>query len=96
MSEAIGYYSDDRTWKDKIRGFLGFGTAGRPNVDDLDNDPMFCESHLITESVICFDFLDRLRILMTGKVNHVTVIKTDVPVRYTASRSNVSVMGWGQ
>jgi len=71
---------------------LGFGRPAMPDMDDMEGAEGFVESHLIVSTVTTFGWRDRLRILLSGKVEVVQAVKTDALVRRTVARSNVAVL----
>ena len=70
---------------------LGFGACAVPNMDDLE-DSGLAPAHLSTNTTAVFDWRDRLRILVSGKVMVETAVKTDVIVKVMICRSSVSVL----
>lgn len=52
----------------------------------------FAESYLATHTIVVFDWKDRLRILVSGKVKVDTYTKTDVIVRKSLSTSVAYVL----
>lgn len=72
---------------------LGFGHTSGPDMDDLEALDDHCWAPgWTTECRIHFDWLDRLRILISGKVLLVTRTKTSSLVGQTISRSKTSIL----
>lgn len=67
---------------------LGFHARYVPPWDDDGH-------YLVTEVTIQFDWLDRLRLLVTGRVVLMTRSRTEVPAGKVESRSAVGVVGPG-
>ena len=57
-----------------------------------EEEPGFAPGALITDTVAHLDFLDRLRVLVSGKVRIEVSTKTDVLVKKSKSMSAVGVM----
>lgn len=70
---------------------LGFGHAGVAPWNDDDGTAHY----IVTDTVAVFDWLDRLRILLTGRVHVATRTRTEVPVGKAETRGSVKVLGWG-
>lgn len=73
----------ERFWQ-----FLGFGY---PHVARPEDDPEFAEGWITTGVTTHFDWRDRVRILVSGKVRTKILIKTDVPVARAQSFANARV-----
>jgi hypothetical protein len=56
------------------------------------DQPGYAESYLVTGAICVFDFVDRLRILVSGKVEVLTYTKTDVIVNRALSTSVAYVL----
>lgn len=69
---------------------LGFGGCSSPNLDDVDDD--YAPGAIGIVTTVRFDWLDRLRILVSGNVMVNTRCRTDVIVERSMSRSAVSVL----
>lgn len=87
MEHAFAAVSRPTIWQR-----LGFGRAGQEYFDDLEGDPRYCESRLVTETVVHLDWKDRVRLLLVGRLHVVTCSKTDVPIERAVSRARASVM----
>jgi hypothetical protein len=86
MSEQNTFGS---VYKPTIWNRLGFGRAHAYFEDD--EIPGYAESALITETHVHLDFLDRLRVLITGHVHVYVRTKTDVPIGKAFSISSARV-----
>lgn len=67
---------------------LGFGHA---HVAPWNDDAHY----LVAETHVHFDWLDRLRLLVTGRLHVETRTRTNLEVRALESRCGVKVKGWG-
>jgi len=85
----MSFYKEERP---TIWQRLGFGSCGTPNMDDLEDAKGFVAAYLVTGTIVVFDWRDRLRVLVSGKIEVVAATKTDVIVSKTLSRSKVSVL----
>ncbi len=85
----LNFYKEERP---TIWQRLGFGSCGTPDMDDLEDAEGFVVSYLITGVIVVLDWRDRLRVLISGKIEIVAATKTDVIVSKTLSRSKVSVL----
>jgi hypothetical protein len=80
------------TFKPTIWHRLGFGETSAPIIEDEDY-PHLAPGGMTTEVRICFDWKDRLRLLLTGWVMVAIRHKTVLPVEgQVVSTSSVSVM----
>jgi hypothetical protein len=70
---------------------LGFGHAAVPR-EALDDRDGFAPGALITRNTIYLDWRDRLRMLVTGRLELVVASKTDKVVGQAVSWSRVSVL----
>ena len=68
--------------------FLGFRAAYTP----LPDDPMWEASSFATDTYIHLDWRDRLRALISGKLNVASRIKTDVVVNKAQTISTMTVL----
>ena len=84
----MGYYAVHRP---TIWERLGFKECGAPWMKDEDF-PELPPGRLITETNVYFDWKDRLRILMSGKVRVAVSTKSNVIVDTAISMSEVSVL----
>ncbi len=88
MSEqTIGYAS---VFKPTIWHRLGFGHAHVPPFNDDDDAKYTC-----SDIVCVFDWKDRLRLLITGRLSIALRVKTEHDAGQVEGRSAVRVMGWG-
>lgn len=73
---------------------LGFGMNSRMDMVDwrCEEEPDFAPGALITDTVAHLDFLDRLRVLVSGRVRVEVSTKTDVLVKKSKSMAAVGVM----
>ena len=74
---------------------LGFGR--RPDFDIIDwrcDEQLggFAPGALVSETFVYVDFLDRLRVLLSGKIYIEVSTKTDALVEHSQSRSTFSVL----
>jgi len=86
-SQINGFYEEKRT----IWSHLGFGTCSAFFEDD-DEDDGFAPGSLLTETFGHFDWRDRLRVLVSGKIMISARTKTDVPVDTAVTVSKVSIL----
>ncbi|MER9622682.1 hypothetical protein NKI98_14785 [Mesorhizobium sp. M0222] len=84
-----GYQVYKPTAKERFWNALGFGLASVPRPDD---DPAFAEGWAVTTIVTHFDWRDRLRIVISGKVQTKVSLKTDVPVARAKTYAETRVM----
>lgn len=75
------------TWGERVSRGLGFRGAYQQRPDETEEFP----SYMVTSVRIGLSLLDRLRILLTGKIDVETVSQTDVEVRRVKSQSSVGV-----
>lgn len=83
--------ADPRSFIDRLWTRLGFGECANPDPwpEEMEG---FAESHLCINTISHFDFWDRLKILISGKVMVAASTKTDVTVHQAISASSVSVL----
>lgn len=77
---------------------LGFGMTGGMEMADWrcdESDKKFAPGAIMTDTVIVVDFMDRLRLLISGKARVEVSTKTDVMVNRTQSRSRFGVLAPG-
>lgn len=78
---------------ERIWQWLGFGTCHAPHFDEIpDDDPSWAPGRMITKTYVRFDWPDRLRILISGKIMVEIAHKTSVTVPAAMSKSAVSVL----
>lgn len=88
------------TFKPTIWHRLGFGHAHvAPWADDEDDagrcpDGLLATS-LVTDTHVHFGFVDRLRLLVTGRLHVFTRTRSENAPGKSESRSAVGVKGWG-
>ncbi len=81
-----------QAFKPTIWHRLDFGHAHvAPWHDDDDGDA----NYLVANTAVMFDWRDRLRVLLTGRVHVHVRTRTEVPAGRVESRAAVKVMGWG-
>lgn len=73
---------------------LGFRYPDRDRMEDFEDDKRFAQSYLFQEIVLCLDWKDRLRVLLTGQVMVAISTKTDKPVECAVGRSKVGILPW--
>lgn len=88
---AIG---TQRTLIERIWLALGFGMPAYLDMDDLDQ-PGWAPAYLESSTFIKFDWRDRLRVLVSGRVYVCCKSKTDVVIGRAITRSQVSVLAPG-
>lgn len=77
--------------KRTVWGRLGFGSKRIPRFEDDEHPDL--APHWMTSHVIgVLDWKDRLRVLISGKIEVVVSTKTDVPVTKAVSKSNLGVL----
>lgn len=91
---TIGYA---QVWRPTIWHRLGFANGAYvPPPDEEEEKRLaeqgYCEGALVTDTVIQFDWKDRLRLLFSGWVMVSVRTQTDVLVRKSLSRSAVRVL----
>lgn len=93
MPIEVGY---GVTFKPTIWHRLGFGHAYVAPWDE-DDDPRDGHevNYLVSEIVIVLDWRDRVRCLLTGRLNVYLRNRTQHPAGRVEGRSAVKVMGWG-
>jgi hypothetical protein len=71
---------------------LGFhrGRAPRPDEDELKEG--WAPSWLIVETYVRLGWMDRLRVLLSGKLHVDHAIKTDVPIGRSSAVSGIGVL----
>lgn len=81
-----GYYAPDPLprWKRWLQQKLFPQGHLKPGGDD--GDPAFAPGEAITGCNVTLDWKDRLRLLVSGRFNVETRLRTDVPVARMASR----------
>jgi hypothetical protein len=91
---AGGAYCARQPLSARIWRGLGFGMNNRMDMTDwrCDEEPGFAPGALITDTVVHLDFLDRLRVLIGGRLRIEVSTKTDVLVKKSKSMSAVGVM----
>lgn len=87
-TDTNAFYSEYRpTVGERIVKWLGFRHAYQPRPDETEEFP----SYICTVTRINISFLDRMRILISGKVHVETISQTDVEVRAARSQSSTGV-----
>lgn len=98
MSEApVGYYKvENLTLSQKVYKKLGFGRAGSPRFEreDLDEGQAqgFAPGWFCLDVTVMFDWKDRLRLLVSGKLNIATDCKTDRIIGRSFALTKVAVL----
>ena len=90
MTSTIGYAAE---FKPTIWHRLGFGHSYVAPWDEpgKDSDDHYVISHV----VVVFDWKDRLRLLLTGRLSTTVRVKTEHDAGKTEGRTAAKVMGWG-
>ncbi len=88
MSEQIIGYAQE--FKPTIWHRLGFGHAGIAPWNDDDD-----AHYIVNDTVVVFDWRDRLRILVTGRIHVTARTRTETEVKHVETRAACKVMGWG-
>ena len=79
--------------RERIVRSLGFGRCSSPRFDEIsDDDPNWAAATLQVSTIVNLDWLDRLRLLIGGRLLVEASVKTDVIVRHSMARSNVGVL----
>lgn len=91
---AGGAFCARETLSARIWRWLGFGMGNRWDMVEwrCEEEPGFAPGALITDTVVHLDFLDRLRVLIGGRLRIEVSTKTDVLVKKSKSMSAVGVM----
>lgn len=89
MNDVAFMAPDRRPFIDRMWSRLGFGTAFADRADD---DLAYAPGYISTGVKVHFDWRDRLRILISGRVHVDCVTKTDVPVKHAYTNSCTSVL----
>lgn len=77
----------------RVAQHLGFGRCAPDRFDDISDDDLnWATGRFETETFIRVDILDRLRLLVSGKMMVVVSSKTSVSVQKAISRSNVAIL----
>jgi len=79
---------NQQTWGNRISNFL----FPQHYLEPLPEEEGFSEGDLTIETFIYLDWLDRLRVLLSGKLKLRTRTKTDVPVNRAKTIGAVSVL----
>jgi hypothetical protein len=88
MTDYAFVAADQRPWLQRLVERLFPGKWNEP-PEDLEG---FAPSYMVTEVVAVLDWKDRLRVLVSGKLNVSTQTKTDVVVNKMDSKSAVYVL----
>lgn len=90
---AGGAFYARQPLRDRIAQSLGFGRCSSPRFDEIaDDDPNWAAARLRVSTIVNLDWLDRLRLLIGGRLLVEASVKTDVIVRRSMARSNVGVL----
>lgn len=89
-----GAYCAKQSLRSRIWRALGFGMNNSMDMTDwrCEEEPGFAPGALVTDTVVHLDFLDRLRVLVGGRLRIEVSTKTDVLVKKSKSMSAVGVM----
>jgi hypothetical protein len=87
MTEFFINASKKPQWN--LWAWLGFGTCHARYEDEA---PDFAPGYLTTETKVCLDWWDRLRVLVSGKVMVSVATRTDKTVDRSLSISKFSVL----
>lgn len=79
-------------YKPTIWERLGFRSAYLHRPEEEEHEEGYAPSWFITETYAHFDWVDRLRILVSGNVHVHCAIKTDVIINKSKATSAVAVM----
>lgn len=71
---------------------LGFGMPIHNDMGDLDDTPGLAASYIRMDIIIHLAWIDRLRLLVSGKIAIKVSTKTDAFVSKAISRSMISVL----
>jgi hypothetical protein len=89
----MNFYAVEKpTAGQRLARALGFGM---PAVPDDRDEPQFAPGRIITQTHACFDWKDRLRVLVSGHVVVIVSTKTNVPVATAVSTSGIGVLAPG-
>lgn len=83
-------YLSEESWRSKFWRRLGFCQRGAPRPASPKDG--FAEGWLIVASTTHFDWGDRLRILLSGKVYAEHCVQTDVVVGRSFAETAVSIL----
>lgn len=87
VKECQNYYQE---YKPTLWNRMGFNTC-YASIEDADH-PDLAEAHITTHIFTHFDWRDRIRILLSGKIMTAIATKTSTPVEKAVSASKVSVL----
>ena len=90
ISDGCFYAVVKDPWLSKIWRRLGFRRAWVRRSSKAEGG--FAEGYIVVESVTHFDWKDRLRILVSGRVQIEHAIKTDVAVMRSLVETDVAVL----
>ena len=90
ISDGCYYAVAKDPWLSKIWRHLGFRRAWVRRSSEAEGG--FAEGYIIVGSVMHFDWKDRLRILISGRVQIEHAIKTDVAVLRSLAETDVAVL----
>ncbi len=87
-----GVYYHEPTWRERFWPRLGFHHAHAPRPDEDELKDGWAESWFVVETYVTLDWLDRLRVLVSGKLHVDHAIKTDVPIGRSQAVSAIGIL----
>ena len=93
MDESHGAYYKPPTFWEKFWPRLGFhhAHAPRPDEDEL-KDNGWAPSWFMVETYVHLDWVDRLRLLISGKLHVEQSVKTDVVISKSSATSGFGIL----
>lgn len=89
QTDATGFYEEYRApWHERIWRWFGYRHAYQPRPEETAEFP----SYMVTVTRVHLSILDRLRLLVSGRLDVEAVTQTDVEVRHCKTQSHAAVV----